>query len=240
MPRLLKIILLSIAGIAVILILSFFGSLWYINTHKDKVLKLVNTELSDQLDGTIIIGDMQPNFFQHFPDISLGLRNVLIRDKRFAEHRRTFLDAKDLSISVNAWSLLWGAIKIKHIDISNAAVDIYTDSTGYSNRSVFKKGPKQKKETSSNNNYDSRLGRLSLTNVNFKVEDQKANKQFDFIANDLSGSMSNPDSGWSAAFHMDITAKSMAFNVRHGSFIKNKTLEGDLTAGYNEDSGRLL
>ena len=46
MPRLLKIILLSIAGIAVVLIVAFFLSLWYINTHKEKVLELVNTELN--------------------------------------------------------------------------------------------------------------------------------------------------------------------------------------------------
>ena len=120
MPRLLKIILFSIAAIVVVLGLAFFGSLWYINSHKEKVLKLVNTELNDQLDGTITIGDMQPNFFQHFPDISFGLQNVLIRDKRFAEHHRTLLDAKNLSVSVNAWSLLWGALRVKHIDISKS------------------------------------------------------------------------------------------------------------------------
>jgi AsmA-like C-terminal region/AsmA family len=238
MPRFLKITLWIIVGIAVILVVLFFGGLWYVNSHKEKVLKLVNTELNQTLDGTIIIGDMQPDFVKRFPDISLKLSNVLVRDKRFAEHHRTLLDAKNFAISVNVWALLKGDIHIKHIDISNAAVDLYTDSTGYSNESVFKKGPRRKKDTSTNN-YDSRLGQLSLTNVNFKVEDQKAKKEFDFIANDLSGSMANPDTGWNAAFHMDITAKSMAFNTHNGSFIKDKVLEGNLTAGYNQDSGRL-
>ncbi|HJP63524.1 MAG TPA: AsmA family protein, partial [Mucilaginibacter sp.] len=238
MPRTLKIILKVIAAFVVVIVLLFFGSLWYITHNKSKVLKLVNDELNSRLDGTVIIGDMKPNFFQNFPDISLGLKNVLIRDKRFNEHHRTLLDAKDFSVSVKAWPLFKGSIKINHIDISNAAVDLFTDSTGYSNRSVFKTGPKKKKDTTTNN-YDSRLGRFSLTNVNFKVEDQSKRKRFDFIANSLNGSMSNPDTGWNAAFHMDITAKSMAFNTKNGSFIKNKILEGDLTAGYNENTGRL-
>ena len=237
MPRLLKITLWIISGIAVILAVLFFGGLWYVNTHKEKVLKLVNTELNKSLDGTVIIGDMKPDFFQRFPDISLKLSNVLIRDKRFAEHHRTLLDAKNFAISVNAWALLKGTLNIKHIDISNAAVDLYTDSTGYSNESAFRKSPK--KSTSSTNNYDSQLGRFTLTNVNFKVEDQRAKKEFDFIANNLNGTMANPDTGWNAAFHMDVTAKSMAFNTHNGSFIKDKTVEGDLTAGYNQDSGRL-
>jgi hypothetical protein len=239
MSRPLKIIFKLIGTIAVIVILVFFGTLWYINYHKNKVLQLVNNELNDKLDGTVIIGDLKPNFFQRFPDISLGLKNVLIRDKRFAEHHRTLLDAKDLSISVNVWALLRGNLRINYIDISNAAVDLYTDSTGYSNQSVFRKGPKKTKAEGSTNNYDSQLGKFTLTNVNFIVEDQKAKKRFDFIANALNGSMASPDTGWNTAFHMDITAKSMAFNTRNGSFIKNRTLEGDLTAGYNGDSGRL-
>lgn len=239
MPRVLKIVLKVIAALVVVIALLFFGSLWYITHNKSKVLKLVNDELNTKFDGTIIIGDMKPNFFQHFPNISLGLKNVLIRDKRFAEHHRTLLDAKDFSISVKAWPLLTGSLDINHIDISNAAVDLFTDSTGYSNRSVFRSGQPKKKEASSTNNYDSQLGRFSLTNVNFIVEDLQKKKRFDFIANRLNGTMSNPDTGWNAAFHMDVTAKSMAFNTKNGSFIKNKVLEGDLAAGYNSETGRL-
>ncbi|MDB5137428.1 MAG: AsmA family protein, partial [Mucilaginibacter sp.] len=239
MQRFLKIPLRLIAGIILIVILLFFGSMWYIAHNKTKLLNLVNIELNKNLDGTVIIGDIKPEVFRSFPDISLGLRNVLIRDKRYAEHHRTLLDAKDFSISVNAWALLGGNLNIKHIWISNAAVDLYTDSSGYSNRSVFKKSTKRNKETTSKNNYQSQLGKFTLVNVNFKVEDQEKKKRFDFIANNLNGSMTNPDSGWNAEFHMDVTAKNMAFNTRNGSFIKNKTVEGDLTAGYNDDSGRL-
>jgi hypothetical protein len=238
MPRTLKIILKLIAGIALLVILLFFGALWYVNSHKSTVLKLVNTGLNERLDGTVIIGDMKPNFFQRFPNISLALSNVLIRDKQYPVHHHTLLDAKDFTISVNAWSLLTGKLNINNIDIGNASVDLFTDSSGYSNVSVFKKAKKTRPD-GTRNNYDSQLGKVSLTNVNFKVEDQQKRKQFDFIANSLSGSMANPHTGWNAAFSIDITAKSMAFDTRNGSFIRNKTVEGDLTAGYNEQSGRL-
>ena len=100
-------------------------------------------------------------------------------------------------------------------------------------------GPKKEKGVSSKNNYNSELGRFTLTNVNFKVEDQRKKKQFDFIANHLNGTIVSPDTGWNAAFHMDVTAKSMAFNTGKGSFIENKIVEGDLTAGYNSSSGRI-
>ena len=238
MQRTLKIILKVIAGIALTVVLLFFGALWYVNSNKNAVLKLVNIELNAKLDGTVAIGDMKPNFFQRFPNISLALSNVLIRDKQYASHHHTLLDAKDFTISVNAWSLLTGKLNINNIDIGNASVDLFTDSNGYSNISVFKK-EKKKRPDGTRNNYDSQLGKFSLTNVNFKVEDQQKKKQFDFVTNRLNGSMANPDTGWSAAFSIDVTAKSMAFNTHNGSFIRNKTVEGELTAGYNENSGRL-
>src|ERR1700710_760131 len=135
MQRLFKITLKLIAGVTLLVILLFFGLMWYVTYNKNKVLKLVNTELNDGLDGTITIGDMRPNFFQQFPHISLGLQRVLVLDKRFVQHHHTLLDAKNLSISVNAWALLTGKLAINHITISNATVDIFTDSAGYSNLS---------------------------------------------------------------------------------------------------------
>jgi hypothetical protein len=74
MPHTLKIILKVIAGIVLTIVLLFFGTLWYVNSHKNSVLKMVNTELDAKLNGTVAIGDMKPNFFQRFPNIPLILK----------------------------------------------------------------------------------------------------------------------------------------------------------------------
>jgi len=236
MRRLLKIVLKIVASIALLVLLLLFGAMLYITYNKDNVLKLVNAELNKVLDGKITIGSMRSGFFQQFPHISLELQNVFVRDKRFAEHHHTLLNAKYISISVNAWALLRGELAVNHINISNASVDIFTDSSGYSNLAVFKKGAKNKGGEKSNN-YN--FGMVTLTNAGFMVEDQKANKKFDFVANEVNGRSAESDSGWNAALHLDVTAKSMAFDVRNGSFLKNKTIEGDLTGGYNNNSGRM-
>jgi hypothetical protein len=239
MPRWLKISLKVIAGIVILVLLFVFGSMLYITYNKDKILKLVNTELNKNLDGTVTIGDLKPQFFKNFPNISLALKNVLVRDRRFNQHKHTLLDAKDLAISVNASAFLSGNISINHIVISNAAIDLFTDSSGYSNTSVFKKGPKTKKDTSSKSNPDTELEKFNLVNVGFSVNDQHAKKLFSFVVNDLNGVMAYPDSGWRARCHMDIIAKSMAFSTKNGSFIKGKALEGDLLASYNEAKGQI-
>ena len=239
MPRWLKIILKSIAGIILFMVLLIFGLMLYITYNKAKVLGMVNSELNTNMNGKVTIGDMRPRFFKGFPNISLALKNVVVRDNRFNEHHHTLLDAKDFDISVNIRALLTGTIGINHIEISNARIDLFTDSTGYSNTSIFKKTNKKTKKDNSKSESSTELEKFSLVNVQVTVNDLHKSKLFKFIANDIHGNISHPDTGWHTNFHMDVTAKSMAFNTKHGSFIRNKGIEGDLAAGYNDDSGKI-
>jgi len=238
MARWLKITLRIMGGLIGLVLLLVIGLTLYITFNKTQVLAKVNAELRKNMNGTVVIGDMKPQFLKGFPNISLGLVNVLIRDDQYARHHHTLLNAKNFDVSVDAGALLHGTVRINHIAISNAAIDLYTDKAGYSNTSVFKKGPK--KQASTQGSGSAELKVFSLTNVGFKVTNEQALKLFDFVINDLSGKMTYPDSGWQANFHLDVIAKSMAFKTDKGSFIKNKELQGDMSAGYNENSGRII
>ncbi|MES2265181.1 MAG: AsmA family protein [Bacteroidota bacterium] len=239
MPNWLKLSLKILAGLVLLVVLILVGATLYITFNKAKVLKMVNEQLDKSVDGTLVIGDMKPNFFRGFPDVSLTLQNVVIRDKQYERHKHTLLNAKDFNVSINTMALFRGTIDINHIDIRNAAIDLFTDSTGYSNTAVFKKDNKQVKDNPSESSSSTQLKKFTLSDVTFTVDDRKANKLFNFGVNDLSGKMQYPDSGWRADFHLDVMAKSMAFNSKRGSFIKNQKLEGDFVAGYNEASGRI-
>jgi hypothetical protein len=240
MPNWLKTILKVIAALVVVIIVLLLGLLLYINSNKAKMQALVTTELNKNLDGQIIIGNMNPELFKDFPNISLSLHNVLLRDKQWPKHHHTLLDAKDFDVSVNTAALLKGTISINHVDISNAAIDLYTDSNGYSNTAVFKKGNKKKADGKDNaGNSAAEISKFNLHAVSFAVNNQMLNKLFHFDINSLAGQMAYPDSGWHAKLHLDVDAKSMAFNTDNGSFIKGKQVEGDLIAGYNEDSGKI-
>lgn len=240
MPKWLKVILKVVAAVIILFLLLSVGVLIYINSNKAKVLSLITTTLNKNLDGKLSIGDMETTFFKGFPGISVSLKNVLIRDKRFAEHHHTLLAAKNFDVSINTAALLRGAIRISNIDISNAAIDLYQDSTGYSNTSVFKKKKDQPKTTdNSGGGSSAEFGRISLTQVSFAVNNQKNNKLFQFEVNKLAGKMNYPDSGWHADLQLNVLAKSMAFNTDKGSFIKNKVIAGQMIAGFNEDNDKI-
>lgn len=239
MPGWLKNSLKILGALVALILILLIGASAYIYFNKAKVIKLVNAELTKSLDGTLTIGDMEPKFFSGFPNISLALKDVAIRDRHYATHHHSFLEAKDFDVSINARQLLSGIVSINHIGISNAAIDIYTDSSGYSNSSVFKKDTTKKADTAKKNNTLPMLQKFTLTNVSMEIDDRKKAKLFSFIVNNLDGNMSYPDTGWHAGLHMDVMAKSMTFTTAHGSFIKDKNVEGDLEAGFNKNTGNI-
>ncbi len=239
MPNWLKTALKITGGIFILLIVILLGLTAYVSNNKTRVLALINTELKKSFDGTVQIGDMNPSFFKSFSGVSLSLKNVLIRDKRFNQHHHTLLDAKDFDISVNTAALLRGALSINHIDINNATIDIYTDTSGYSNTSVFKNADKNKKKDKQDNGSSAtEVHKFSLNNVSLAIDNRQAKKLFKFDLAELSGNANYPDTGWNANVHMRVLSHSLGFNMKNGAFLKDKMIEADLRAGSNDESGK--
>src|SRR3569833_886501 len=233
MPKWLKYSLWTIAGLVVLSVLLVIGTLVYITYNKDKVLKMVSSELNEKLDGKIIIGDMRPQFFKRFPNVSLELNNVKILDRQFDRHHHTLLVVFVFFVSLFVISLMTGKASIKRIDVDQASADLFTDSTGYSNLSVFGKKKKPQNNEASGGP-PPELQVFSLSRLDLKVEDQHRGKLFHFTVNDLNGRMENINNGWKSNFHLGVLAHNMSFKTKHGSFIKNKPVTGDFTANVDD------
>jgi len=237
MPRWTKIIL-KILGILIgVVLLVYIAAAVYVNVNKKSLLQRVTSELNKNLNGSMAIESMEPTFLRGFPGVSLGLRNVILRDSLWSRHQHTLLEAKDFDVSVNALALLTGTLEIKKIEINNATIYLYTDSNGYSNTSIFKKKDKSKPKPEQDAEAPAELGKFALNNVNFVVDNQKGHKRFQFVLDELSGKMDYGWSGWEADFKLKAIARSMAFNTLRGSFIKDKVLEGPFQVKYSEETG---
>jgi hypothetical protein len=239
MPNWIKISLKVLAALVLVILLLFVGVFIYVNSNKTKVLTLITTALNKNLDGKLTIGSMETTFFKGFPGISVSLKNVLVKDKRWEEHHHTLLNAKSLDVTINTAALLRATIRISNIVINDAAIDLYKDSTGYSNSSIFKKKEKAKTNEADDGGSSAEFGKFTLNKVSFAVNNQKNNKLFAFDINQLKGKMNYPDSGWNADLQLDVTAKSLAFNTDKGSFVKGKRIVGQMLAGYNQDNGKI-
>lgn len=237
LPRWSKITLKIFGGLVALILIIFIALGLYVNANKKELLGTITKQLNKNLNGTLTIGNMEPTFFKGFPGVSISLKNVVMKDSLWKNHQHTLLDAKDFDVSVNTMALLTGTIEIKKIGISNATIYLFTDSNGYSNTAIFRKKDKKKKPETDEGGSDARLKKFSLNQVSFVVDNKKGHKLFQFDVDELKGDMDYSFSGWEATLKLKTMAKSLAFNTRRGSFIKDKMLEGPFKINYNEDSG---
>jgi len=217
---------LRIIGIAVVLvILAYLLMAYYINNNKKEVLASLTSTLNENLNGSLTVGSMEPAFLEGFPLLSLNLKNVVITDSLYLRHKQRLLRANNFDISVNAFALLRGAVEIKKIAISDAAINIYTDSLGYSNTSVFRKNPKAGK--SEGGGYPE-IRKFALNNVAIAIDNKSKRKLYNFKVRHLKGGINYNADGWKATADLNTHVNSMAFNTRKGSFAKGKDVIGDL------------
>lgn len=235
MSRWLKISLKVLAAFIILIVLVWLGAAYYINHNNKKILATILTQLNSNVNGKIEVGSMETTLLKGFPGVSVSLKKVLLRDSLWAQHKHDLLNAADIDVSLNIFSLIGGSININKIGINNAGIYVYTDSAGYSNTSMFKsktpnapKDPKEQKEF--------QIKRVDFNNVNLIVDNQRRLKLFHFLVDELKGKIDYPDSGWNGNIKLKTTIKNFAFNTKKGSFLKDKTLNGTLIAHYNNET----
>lgn len=241
MPRWLKIVLKTIAVLAGLLLIALFAITLYISFNKKSILADVTKLLNKNLHGgKLTIGGINPAFLKGFPNVSLSLKDVVLKDSLWENHHHTLLDAKDFNISVNTFALFKGIISIDKVTISQANIYLFTDSTGYSNTFVFKKNTEPKNEKDKSGSSATEIRKFALNNVKFVLDNQKGHKLFQFNVDELNGKMNYPGDDWNANVNLKVLANSLAFSTLRGSFIKDKLVQGNLQANYNDKTGIIL
>jgi len=238
MPRWSKFTLKILAGLVVLMLVIYVAIAVYVNANKKSLLDKLNTQLNKSLNGSVIVGDMEPTFLKGFPGVSLELKNIEIKDSLWSVHKHTLLEAGSFDVAVNVLALLRGTVEIQKLGINNATIYLFTDSNGYSNAAIFKKNEKKTSRLKEDNSSFPEIRKLTLNHVDFVVDNQKGHKLFHFVVDELKGKIDYPLlGGWNAALKLKMLAKSMAFNTRRGSFIKDKLLTGPFQLNYNLSTG---
>ena len=233
MKRWLKISLGILSGLIILVIITWLAAAFYISRNKKEVLSTILAQLNKNLNGQITATGMEPTLLKSFPGVSVSLNGVLLRDSLWIQHKHNLLKAQDIDVSLNVLSLIVGNVNINQIAINDASIYLYTDSTGYSNTSIFKK--KKAVENKESKSPDLAVKKIDFNRVSLIIDNQKRHKLFNFNINQIQGRMQYPDSGWTGKIKLKTQVNSFAFNTRKGSFLKDKSLEGTLSAHYNRD-----
>ncbi|TKC64026.1 AsmA family protein [Pedobacter hiemivivus] len=236
MPRWSKITLKVLAALVAVIFLIYVGLAIYVSANQKKLLARITEQLNQNISGTMTIGSMNPTFLKGFPGVSLSLKNVILKDSLWENHKHSLLEAKDFDVSVNVLGLLGGHVDIEKIGINNSTIYLFTDSNGYSNTAAFKKKAQQD-QSAGKGSVPTQIRNIILNNVDFKVDNRKGHKLFHFVVDELSGKIDYPLlGGWDVDVKLKTLAKSLAFNTDKGSFVKDKLLDGRFKVNYNEET----
>jgi len=240
MKRWLKISLGILSGLIILVIITWLAAAFYISRNKNEILSTILAQLNKNLNGQITATGMEPTLLKSFPGVSVSLNGVLLRDGLWIQHKHNLLKAQDIDVSLNVLSLIVGNVNINQIAINDASIYLYTDSTGYSNTSIFKKKKAVEDNESPSKSPDLAVKKIDFNRVSLIIDNQKRHKLFNFNINQIQGRMQYPDSGWTGRIKLKTQVNSFAFNTRKGSFLKDKSLEGTLSAHYSRDMDAVI
>ena len=140
-----KRIIFFFLGLIGLVLIASGGLAFYFSHNKTEIASKINNKINDNISGAIHIGDIQYKFLTGFPNLTLALKDVNLKDSLWAEHKRTFLVAKEIEVRLNIMSLLSDKIDFHKIEINDATLDLYNGPNGITNTDIFRKKTKKEK-----------------------------------------------------------------------------------------------
>jgi hypothetical protein len=220
-----------ILGIITLILISSGILAFYFNRNKTEIIAKLNETISEKISGTIHIEDAKYQFLTGFPNVSMALYNVELKDSLWEKHRHSVFKAKEIEVRLNVLGFLDNEISIHKIVVNQATIYLYKDKNGNTNSNIFRPKPKvsesSKKMTAS-------IDEIVLEELHFVSDNEQRNKLFDFDVASLKSTVDFKNEGWGTKVYINALAKSMSFNTARGSFIKDKKLEGILAVTFSK------
>ncbi|MCL6462127.1 MAG: AsmA family protein [Flavobacterium micromati] len=224
------------AGLLILVIISSGLFAVYFNNNKTQIVAQINKIVNENIVGSITIKDVNYKFLKGFPNVTLALSQVELKDSLWNLHRRTLLKAAQIEIRVDVLDLLLNEITIDKIEIQQATLHLYKSKNGIVNSNIFRKKPNDKSSESSTT---SSIRQINVSQFHFISENQIGKKLFDFDKIDLKSDVKFNDGNWNTIVHLKTFATSMAFNTERGSFVENKVLEGKVKVNFSKAKNQI-
>jgi len=227
MKRPLKIFLVTLSVFAGFVVLLWLGVATYVSLNKREILQKVMLEINQNINGTLTVESMEPSLIRGFPGVAVELRNVLLRDSLFVEHRHNLIKARRVYVAVNSFSLLIGKPDIQSAKFYDGEIYLYTDSGGYRNTMLFRKT-----DTEETKKPRQKFNRVELQNMKVVYDNRLKRKNFDFSVDRMKCKINYYPSKWKAELDISSTINSLTFRSDKGSFLKGKRLRAELNMEY--------
>jgi len=218
-----------------VLILFWVGMYSFFMIKKEDIRKKLSTEIGNAVRGELEVKDIGMNFFNLFPNVSLSLKGVEMKDSSWSVHKQSLLKAREIFLRVNPFALLSGDVHISKLVIEDAVIHIFADTSGYSNEYLFS----PKGDSSKEGKKGFHLEEIKLRNVRIIRSDQSKNKLYDFSFGKLKCEFKTSDQQVDLDIKLEGTIHTLAFNLGRGSYAREKSIKGNFKLLFAKDKKQL-
>lgn len=91
----------SLKGLAIfagVLLIVYIAAYAYVASNKKSIILQIKGQVADKLNGEVQIGNISLGFLSTFPNISVLLEKVLIKDTLFSQHQHPFFEVKKFTL----------------------------------------------------------------------------------------------------------------------------------------------
>ncbi len=235
MKKIIKIGLKCLIVLLILVLILFVGGWIYLKQHKKQVISYIESEAKKGLNGgEIHIGDISVGFGHTFPRIAFTIDSLYLRDSLWHQHHHDLLFATRAYATLDFFKLIFGKIGVDRVQLENPQLYLYTDSSGYSNTSIFTKNEPPKKGAPKNLTYPV----LEIHNGSLVIDKKDKNKFFGYDISRLICHI-HPDAddpNLKIAVDLDCRIQRMTFNSEKGPFLEGKTVTGQFQIQFNKAS----
>ena len=235
MKKIVRIFLKLVAIFIVLILLAFAGGWIYLKQHKKQVISFIENQAKNGLNGgEVHIADISIGFRHTFPRIAFTIDSLSLRDSLWSRHHHDLITVARAYATLDFFKFITGKINIGRVQLESPHFYMFTDSTGYTNTSVFKKNNPSKPDAPKDLSYPI----IEVTNGLLSVDKQDAHKFFGFDIKSLECTIrgSSENEVLTIAANLECRVQRMTFNMDKGPFLEGKTVVGDIIIQFNKAS----
>ncbi len=230
--KVIKILLVSI-------LILFVAGFIYVSVNKKKIIANITQEIAEKIKGNLTYKDVDITFFRSFPKLAVSFKDVLLTDTLFAHHQHPFLKSKEVFLSLNIFKLIQKQSPIGGIQINDGLIYIYTDSTGYSNDYLTKPESKNP-DTQTKTNKEPGLKKVDFRNLQITKDDQQRKKFMQATIKEGKLKIDYKEDKVDFDFKTSIQINALAFKLRKGAYLINKSFKTNMDFYYDKAKERLV
>jgi hypothetical protein len=208
--------------------------------YKKEILAEVSSQLNSAIRAEITIGDADITLFSEFPNFTVKLEDVVIKDPSARAGDKDLLNTKTILVNVLTYKLFFKEIEFRSIRIIDGEFFIFRSLSGYSNLDVFKKKTDSVSTGDSTRKFRLTKEKLEFRNLRFTYHDSLREKFIGFLLKDVTSQVNHHDSVIACRMDGAVDFERLMFNPSRGSFLKGKATHISVGFKFFPDSTKLV